>query len=393
MTSGSTTTLRWIVAVVLRDERRGQPPPLASRRAAGPPARWRPSAGARPRPPAGSSASAALDGAVAAGQRLLGQRDRGRQRLALEQAAQQRALVVDRPRPGRPARRAAPGSAVDRLADREQLVGEPGRRRRRPSAPPPPRRGARARRPGHGWPSSDADTALPSERQRDGADLATEDLAGPGPAWPRRRPTTSVATRRSAGSARSTRGHREQVVADLLGAPRRRRARPRSSPVSARSASARRHGTSSADPARLADRPGSRGRRGSARRPGSGGPRRRGSPRRCDRPAGGERADLGPERGDRLLALGLDLGLAVLDDPRRLGLGLLAHLGDDLRHPAREPPRGSGRPRGGRRRAGSRARRAWRRPRPAWSRPRRGRPRSRRSARRRSSRSWGRPTS
>ncbi len=47
--------------------------------------------------------------------------------------------------------------------------------------------------------------------------------------------------------------------------------------------------------------------------------------------AGRERADLGPERGDRLLALGLDLRLAVLDDPRRLGLGLLAHLGHDRR--------------------------------------------------------------
>ena len=44
----------------------------------------------------------------------------------------------------------------------------------------------------------------------------------------------------------------------------------------------------------------------------------------------GQRADLGTQRGDRLLALRLDLGLAVLDDARRLGLSLLTHLGDDL---------------------------------------------------------------
>jgi hypothetical protein len=47
------------------------------------------------------------------------------------------------------------------------------------------------------------------------------------------------------------------------------------------------------------------------------------------RRAGRERADLGTERGDRLLALGLDLRLAVLDDAAGLGLGLLAHLRDD----------------------------------------------------------------
>ena len=44
----------------------------------------------------------------------------------------------------------------------------------------------------------------------------------------------------------------------------------------------------------------------------------------------GQRADLGAQRGDGLLALGLDLRVAVLDDARRLGLGLLAGLGDDL---------------------------------------------------------------
>ena len=45
----------------------------------------------------------------------------------------------------------------------------------------------------------------------------------------------------------------------------------------------------------------------------------------------GQRADLGAQRRDRLLPLGLDLGVAVLDDASGLGLGLLAHLGDDLR--------------------------------------------------------------
>src|SRR5688572_8642432 len=45
---------------------------------------------------------------------------------------------------------------------------------------------------------------------------------------------------------------------------------------------------------------------------------------------GREGADLGTQGGDRLQALRLDLRLAVLDDPRGLGLGLVPHLGDDL---------------------------------------------------------------
>ena len=46
---------------------------------------------------------------------------------------------------------------------------------------------------------------------------------------------------------------------------------------------------------------------------------------------GGQRADLGAQRGDGLLPLGGDLRVAVVDDASRLGLRLLAHLGDDLR--------------------------------------------------------------
>src|SRR6202008_5158223 len=44
-----------------------------------------------------------------------------------------------------------------------------------------------------------------------------------------------------------------------------------------------------------------------------------------------QRPDLGPERDQRLLPLRIDLGLGGLGDPASLGLGALAHLGDDLR--------------------------------------------------------------
>src|SRR4051794_24350759 len=44
---------------------------------------------------------------------------------------------------------------------------------------------------------------------------------------------------------------------------------------------------------------------------------------------GGERADLTAQGRGRGLAVGLDLRVGVLDDPSRLGLGLLAHLRDD----------------------------------------------------------------
>src|SRR5579875_267178 len=46
---------------------------------------------------------------------------------------------------------------------------------------------------------------------------------------------------------------------------------------------------------------------------------------------GGERPHLGAERGQRVLAVRLDLRVGGLRDATGLGLGLLAHLGDDLR--------------------------------------------------------------
>ena len=45
---------------------------------------------------------------------------------------------------------------------------------------------------------------------------------------------------------------------------------------------------------------------------------------------GGQRADFGTQRGQRLLALRVDLRVRGLGETPRLGLRLLAHLGDDL---------------------------------------------------------------
>ena len=56
--------------------------------------------------------------------------------------------------------------------------------------------------------------------------------------------------------------------------------------------------------------------------------------RLADDPAGqgrGHRADLDAQLLDDLLALGVDLEVGVPEDPGRLGLRLLAHLGDDRR--------------------------------------------------------------
>ena len=91
--------------------------------------------------------------------------------------------------------------------------------------------------------------------------------------------------------------------------------------------------------------------------------------------AGREGAHLGTQRGDRLLALRLDLSLAVLDDARGLGLGR-SRISATIWATC---SRASSRMRAASCRASPscfRARRAWRRPRPAWSRPRRAHPRS-----------------
>ena len=209
------------------------------------------------------------------------------------------------------------------------------------------------------------------------------------------RATTSVATRRRPGSLRSTEAEAEnRSLADQHAVASRRslalqRSRQGADGVGGRSTQGAGHQLTplpgvTVDSRSARNRSTTRLWRASSSRL---------SPDDAPGQAGREGADLGTQRGDRLLALRLDLRLAVLDDAGGLGLGLLAHLGDDLRHPAHAPPHGCARPRAGRRRAASRARRAWRRPRPAWSRPRSARPRWPSCARRTSSRSSGRRTS
>ena len=136
-----------------------------------------------------------------------------------------------------------------------------------------------------------------------------------------------------AGLAAQHLGDAEQVVADPSTRPRRPRP-PHRGPRSARGASRRRRPASAAPRSRAPRRPsaGSRGRRGSARRRGAGEPRPPAThpTMRPAREVASEPTSAA-ERGDRLLALGLDLGVRVLDDARRLGLRLLAHLRDDRR--------------------------------------------------------------
>ena len=106
-----------------------------------------------------------------------------------------------------------------------------------------------------------------------------------------------------------------------------------------------------------------------------------------------ERADLGAQRDERGLALGLDLRLRARGDAGGLGRGLLLGLGDDLLAVLASGARGCGRPRRARRRAGRCTPRARPRPCAAPRRPSRCCPRWPRRARRAASGRAGARTS
>ena len=356
-TSGSTTTLRWTVAVVLLAESAGEPAAASASLE-------------RPGDPHGGDGLAA---AVSAATCWYVVERRGRRcgrcrrracsasatvagsALPSSSASSSAALSVDR------ARRV--GQRVAQLGVRRRRSGrtansssldlvEPARRSAGPTAAATPSCSSASAR------SRGARPALPHGRRRPARatpspSRAAEDAAATSPALAsavdRRRRS---ATRRSAGSASQHGGdartaRRRASAASRAGARARRPARP------ARSASAPRSisGTARSPAAvgglqRLEVGEEPLDRRGSAASSSS-----RDSPTMRPASVGGQRADLGAQRGDRLLALGLDLRVRVLDDPVGLGLGLLAHLRDDLRRPARAPPRGSWPPRAGRRRA------------------------------------------
>ena len=278
ITSGSTTTLRWMSRSYLRAQRVGQPLPLVARPAAGPPARSRPSAGARPRPPAGTGRAATRHGAVATGQRLLGQRHRGRQRLAVEQRAQQRALVLEPTGPGPTARRAG---RVCRARPRRR------RRARRRGGPI----GSSAERTTATTPRCSSTSARSRVAVQRGATALPRGPASASPTLPPKisraraclasaATDTSVATRRRAGSLRSTAGDREQVVAQPAASAPPASAAVELARPAPRGPRRRHRGRSSVDTALV----GLDARPGTARPPGSAGPRRRGSHRRSDRP-------------------------------------------------------------------------------------------------------------
>ena len=327
--SGSTTTLRCTSRPYCLAQRLGQPLGGPARELAGDPDGGHGLACASAATFWYSSSARATCRAVPR-DRLLDQPDGGRGDLARAGRASRAAC----PRvlgPGRRARRAARGwrrrAGGRRTARPRARRPGPCRRAGRPRR----RRGARARRPGRGSPSSGATASatISSERR---ADLARPKTAGPGPASPRPATESSVATRRRPASPRRTSDDPEQLVADRGvrvaavdrvdfvssasglggGTPHQRISWLPWRPLEV--SACLEVGQEAVDHAAaalvvlegLADD--------------AAGERR------------GQRADLGPERGDRLLALGLDLRLCACSTMRAgLGLGLLPHLGDDRR--------------------------------------------------------------
>ena len=274
-----------------------------------------------------------------------------RHRRDLAVAAGCRAARACRPRAarGRPARPAGPAARRPRgRTGTGRPPGRPGRPRPRPPAP------ARSMAS-----SSIASAMSPEVAQWASAAAATSDSARRGHLAAQQRATTapfsaaglpgSDSARRSAVLVIQQADHREQVVREPgghAGAGDVRRVQPVEEVGVGDSA-----GTAHAH--RLPGGNGISGRtvRADGPAPGdtnhwldtSSSSRKRSTIRLCRAwsverlahdPAGqlgGQRPDLGAQRGQRLLPLGLDLGLGRLGHPAGFGLGLLAHLGDNLR--------------------------------------------------------------
>ncbi len=238
------------------------------------------------------------------------------ERAGSERASRSSGLSVDaaartrtaRPRarpPGRPARRCV--------------------RRRRP-------RGARGRRRGRGWRPSDG--RPPSTRGRaDAGSSLSPKICRTSSALASAVTERSVATRRRPGSAAQDVGDPEEVVGRPEPRPHRRRPLSRRASVSDRERVGRGATHQFAPPpfggghARA-----TRGRRGSARRRGSGEPSSS-SDSPTMRPAS-EVASAPTSARSEVTACWRSASiwvLRVLDDARRLGLRLLAHLRDDRR--------------------------------------------------------------
>ena len=343
-----------------------QPLPLRRRRPSGTPRARPPPSGGTRRPPARPADGAAVAPCPRAGPRSS-------------------ARLSSTERAGSESASRSSGFVDDQVPEREQLVLEPvglARRRRRPCTAATTPEVLERVAPGRGSPAQRRPTAAATRSTERRAELAVEDLRARARPWPR--PAATGRSAPGAGPARATQhvGDAEEVVADAAGvdasSPRRTLSRcgRSASPAAHVGRDSASQGLSDAPPGqpswhRASPLPSELSR--SARNRSTTRLWRASSSRRLPDDAagerGGQRADLGPQRGDRLLALRLDLGLAVLDDrePPRSGPARASRRRSP--RPARAPPRGCARPRAGRRRAAAPARRAWRRPRPAWSRP------------------------
>ena len=132
------------------------------------------------------AAQRGVDRAVRAGDRLLDQRERRGQRLALEQRVEQRRLVVVGRGPGRTARRAARGLLVDQLRRTANSSSPPAAGRRgRPTGPAPttPSRSSTSARSRE---RSSAGAAAPVTSRAPASSTLPENMPRPAPPWPSR---------------------------------------------------------------------------------------------------------------------------------------------------------------------------------------------------------------